>query len=202
MKLRLLKAAAATAIAAVAVLAVPTAANAETDYPPTVGVGDGVTVVAGSTASVPFSGFEPSEPVTFFLSGENASAASLAFVKFAYEENVNLGTREADASGAVTARVVLPANATGTYTLVADGATSGDTATTITVTTAGGGAGTGTGTGTGSDTGSNSNVIAETGGDSGALLGIWVGGGALLLAGASLAVASTVRRNRSAGAAA
>jgi LPXTG-motif cell wall-anchored protein len=41
-----------------------------------------------------------------------------------------------------------------------------------------------------------SGTLPSTGGDSESLLGIWVGGGALVLAGATVAVAATVRRNR------
>lgn len=38
--------------------------------------------------------------------------------------------------------------------------------------------------------------LPATGADNSALLGVWVGGGALVLAGGALAVAATVRRNR------
>lgn len=174
MKLRLVKAAAATAIAAAAIFAVPAAASAYTPVPPS-----GVTTVVNGVVTLPFTGFQPNESVTFTLTGENASGATLGYVKFAVQ-TANLGTKAANASGAVSATVTLPSNASGVYTLVADGATSASVSTTITVTASGGSTG-----------------LAATGSDSGALLGLWVGGGALVLAGASIAVAGTVRRQRS-----
>ncbi|MBF4561432.1 LPXTG cell wall anchor domain-containing protein [Microbacterium sp. VKM Ac-2870] len=76
-------------------------------------------------------------------------------------------TKTADSSGVATATVQgLPA---GSYTLSATGAR---------VSTDAGG------------------TLPSTGGNSDSLLGIWVGGGALVLAGATVAVAATVRRNR------
>lgn len=76
-------------------------------------------------------------------------------------------TKTTDAAGNVSVAVTLPADASGSYTLTVAAVS-------------------GSGTGT----------LPSTGGDSDSLLGIWVGGGALLLAGATIAVATTVRRNR------
>lgn len=175
MKLRLLQTAAAVTLAAGAIFA-PVAANA---YAPDAEDGS-VVVTAGGTVTVTFTDFAPNEDVQFFLSGENASGASLAFVKFAFESNVLIGTKTATGSGSVSPAVTLPSNASGTYTLAAVGTDSGETAdATITVAAAAG-----------------DPTLPATGGDSGQLLGLWIGGGALLLAGGGIAVATTVRRQR------
>lgn len=171
MKLKFAKAAAAAVIAGAAIFA-PVAANADeyTPVPPA-----GVTITPGGTVTVPFTGFAPNESVSFTLTGENASGATLAFVHFAVE-TANLGTKTADADGAVSAAVTLPADASGSYTLTASGETSGeDASATLTVT---------------------GETLPATGSDSAQLLGLWIGGGALLLAGGGIAVAATVRRHR------
>ncbi|MGR6743331.1 LPXTG cell wall anchor domain-containing protein [Microbacterium arborescens] len=184
MKNRLIKAAAASAIAAAAVFAAPAIANAYTPAP--VG-GSSVTVTAGGTATIAFNNFEPNESVTGTLTGENAAAGSVAFVKFAVTSTST--TKVANAAGEVAFQVTLPANATGEYTLTATGTVSGASTVTIAVPAAAGGAG-------------GSGTLPATGGDNAALLGLWIGGGALALAGGSIAVASTVRRHRNAEAAA
>ncbi|RKE65083.1 LPXTG cell wall anchor domain-containing protein [Microbacterium sp. AG238] len=184
MKNRLIKAAAASAIAAAAVFAAPAIANAYTPAP--VG-GSSVTVTAGGTATIAFNNFEPNESVTGTLTGENAAAGSVAFVKFAVTSTST--TKVANAAGEVAFQVTLPANATGEYTLTATGTASGSSTVTIAVPAAAGGAG-------------GSGTLPATGGDNAALLGLWIGGGALALAGGSIAVASTVRRHRNAEAAA
>ncbi len=187
MKRSITKAAAIAAIVAGAMFAVPTAASAYTPSP--TGEVSSTTVAPGGTftfftTASPFDGFEP---VSFTLTGENASGASLAFVKFAVETK-NLGTVEADADGNVSAQVQLPANASGTYTIVAT-SPSNPVGVSATVTIAAD-AGAGSGSGDGS--------LPATGANSDALLTLWVGGGALLLVGGGIAVASTVRRNKNA----
>ncbi|TXK15390.1 LPXTG cell wall anchor domain-containing protein [Microbacterium saccharophilum] len=178
MKLRLPQAVATVALAAGLVFA-PIAANATT-YNPTVPSGSTVTIAPGAPVTITFTGFAPNELVRFFLTGENASGATLAAAKFVYQTNVPIGSKTATAAGAVAPTVTLPSNATGSYTLTATGATSTASATaTITVAAASGGS-----------------TLPNTGGDSGQLLGLWIGGGALLLAGGGIAVATTVRRQR------
>lgn len=176
MKLRLPQAVAAVALAAGLVFA-PVAANA---YTPTPVGGGSITITAGAPVTLTFTGFAPSEPVNFFLTGENASGATLAAAKFVLQTNVPIGSKTASAAGSVSPTITLPSNATGTYTLTATGATSAaSTTATITVAAASGGS-----------------TLPNTGGDSGQLLGLWIGGGALLLAGGGIAVATTVRRQR------
>ncbi len=128
-----------------------------------------VTVTVTSNGPVSVTGFEPGATVTFTLVGEGVGPGNLAAVKFAVTSTQV--TKTADSSGVATATVTLPANASGTYTLSATGARA--------TSEAGGGS-----------------TLPSTGGDSESLLGIWVGGGALVLAGATVAVAATVRRNR------
>ena len=182
MKNRFVKAAAGTALAAAAVLAAPAIANAYTPEP--VG-GSSATIAPGGSATISFDDFAPGEAVTGTLTGENAAAGSVAFVKFAVTSTST--TKTANASGDVSFVVTLPANATGTYTLVTDGAVSDAATVTIAVPAAAGGGSTG-----------GSGTLPATGGDNAALLGLWIGGGALALAGGSIAVASTVRRHRNA----
>ena len=74
-----------------------------------------------------------------------------------------------------------PSTASGVYNLtaVSEGSAGGTASVTVVpATTSGGGS------------------LPATGIDSSSLLGLWVGGGALILVGGTLAVATTVRRNR------
>ena len=171
MKNRLSTALASAALATTLVFAAPAMAQAYTPSGP-----DTVSVTISSSGTVPVAGFQAGTQVVFTLVGENASGASFAQVKIA-RESIST-TRTADSTGAASVYVNLPANASGSYTLSASGARA-DAA----------------GGGTGSDTNAGP-TLPSTGGDSESLLGIWVGGGALVLAGATIAVAATVRRNR------
>lgn len=127
-----------------------------------------VTVTVTSDGAVPISGFEPGASVTFTLVGEGVSGANLAAVKFAVTSASVPKT--ADSSGVATATVSgIPAGAR--WTLSA------------------------TGTRASSEAGGSS-TLPSTGGDGESLLGIWIGGGALVLAGATIAVGASVRRGR------
>lgn len=186
MKLTITKAAAVAALAAGALFAVPAAANAYT--PPATGEVSDTTVAPGGTFAfaVTESVFLPGEPVTISITGENASGASLAFIKMAVETNT-LGTVEANADGGMDAvSIQLPTNATGTYTILAT-SPSNPTGVAAYVTAAAPGSG---------DAGVDDDSLATTGANSDALLTLWIGGGALVLAGGGVAVASAVRRNR------
>lgn len=184
MKHKISKAAAALAVAIAAVFAAPAVASAYVPSP----VGPGtITVTPGGTVPVQFTGFEPSELVTFTLTGEGVGPANLAFVSFAVTSTSVSKTASDD--GAATATVTLPDNATGTYTLAAVGAESG-AAETVTIALAAASGGTDDGGSAGGP------ALGDTGFDGDALLGLWVGGGVLVLAGASIAVATSVRRTR------
>ena len=182
MKRTFIKAAAATALVAGALFVTPTVANA-TYTPPTTGTVSSSTVAAGGsfTFSVPGDVFAPGESVTISLTGESALGASLGYVKFAVETKA-LGTVTATADGGVApVKITLPSNASGRYTILATSA-SNPTGVVAYVTVSG--------------SASTDNSLATTGLDNAALLPIWVGGGALVLVGGGLAVATTVRRNR------
>lgn len=131
---------------------------------------DTVTITVTGSGTFSFDGFTANASIDFTLVGENASSGSLGRVKLAVDSLTT--TKTADASGSVSVAVTLPANASGDYTLSATGERAGSSA------------------------GSGGATLPSTGGDSESLLGIWVGGGALVLAGATVAVATTVRRNR------
>jgi LPXTG-motif cell wall-anchored protein len=131
--------------------------------------------------------FVPGEPVTISLTGESASGASLAVLKAAVE-TATLGTIPAAADGSIDAGIVFPANASGVYTITATSPSVPEgVSVTVTAATAGGG------TGGGSNAGGS---LPATGMDSGSLLGLWVGGGALVLAGGAVAVGAAVHRQR------
>ena len=185
MKRTITKAAAIAAIVAGAMFAVPAAASA---YTPSPGGGTSVSTVApGGTFTffVEADVFEPGETVSISLTGESASAATMAFVKFAVETQA-LGTTTANAEGGIDGvQITLPANASGTYTVTATSA-SNPVGTSATVTVAAGS----------TPGGTNPGDLATTGADSEALLALWIGGGALLLVGGGIAVATAVRRNK------
>jgi LPXTG-motif cell wall-anchored protein len=177
------KALAGIALAVLAIFAVPAAAQAYVPTPPA-----GVTVTAGGTVTVTFTGFAPNEPVSFTLTGEFAASATFASVVSAVETSPAF-VKNADASGTVAVTVTLPKNATGTYTLSATGLNSGALAnTTITVVSSGSGSGTGTGSTGGLP---NTGAMDPT-------LGIWAGSGLLALGAAFVIVLTVVRRQKAA----
>jgi hypothetical protein len=184
MKRTFTKAAAVAAIVAGAMFAVPTAASAYTPSPDA-GVTDSTVAPGGTfTFFVEPEAFVPGETVSISITGESASGASLAFVKFAVETQV-LGTATANAEGGLDGvQISLPANASGLYTITAT-SPSNPAGVSATVTAVTGG----------NDNGDDDD-LATTGADSEALLALWVGGGALLLVGGGIAVASAVRRNK------
>lgn len=185
MKTNFAKVAAVITIAAAATF-VPLAAHA---YP----TGEeasvsSTTVTPGGTIdfAVADGTFVPGEPVTISLTGESASGASLAVLKAAVE-TATLGTIPAAADGSIDAGIVFPANASGVYTITATSPSVPEgVSVTVTAATASGGTG-------GSNAGGS---LPATGMDSGSLLGLWVGGGALVLAGGAVAVGAAVHRQR------
>jgi hypothetical protein len=174
---------AAVVLAGAALIATPAAANAA-GYVPTSNVSVSGSTVAGGTTIINFGpgSFVGNETVNISVTGAGAvtlGALPTTTVSKAYV---------ASASGAVSPRVTLPAGASGTYTLTATGATSGNVGTAaITATPAAGAAAVGASGGTGS--------LAFTGGTISALA-LWVGGGAVVLGGGLLVVRGSVRRQR------
>ncbi|EXJ51152.1 cell wall protein [Microbacterium sp. MRS-1] len=174
---RLARAAGAALVGVVLALA-PNAAHASTIYPPV----DSCTtspasITAGGTLSFSCAErtFGADEPVTITVTGHDGANTSFAMVHLGISTGST--TRTSDANGALgEVRIVLPATASGVYNIAA-----------ISRSSAGG-------TASASITGADG--LPRTGGDSGQLVGVWVGGGALVLAGAVVLVALAVRRRR------
>ncbi|WP_157553730.1 cell wall protein [Microbacterium hominis] len=176
-RLRVARVAGASLLGAALALS-PVAAQASTIYPP-------VDSCTSSPASVPAGGtlsfvcasgtFAANEPVTITVTGENGRDVAFGIVRFAI--STGSVTRTSDATGALPAvGITLPQNASGVYNIAA-----------ISRSSAGGTAST-------SITGADG--LPSTGGDSGQLVGVWVGGGALVLAGATVLIALAARRRR------
>lgn len=164
-------------LVAAAVLALPAAAQAATIYPPSDSCAiSPATIVPGGTLqfSCGAATFSANETVTITVTGENGAAARIAMVKFAV--STASGTTTSDADGSLkSTRIILPDNASGAYNIAAISATSaGGTSSTIIARADGG--------------------LPSTGINSSSLLGLWIGGGALVLAGGTLAVATLARR--------
>ena len=171
---------AGAALAIIAVLAVPAAAQAYSITPP-----PNTSAGAGETFSATFTGFSSGEDVSIALTGESASSATLAAVVTAVETKTIV--KAADAAGDVTVTVTLPSNASGSYTLTATGLTSGaigqSTITAVSSSAAGG-------SGSGATGGlPNTGAMDPT-------LGIWAGGGLLALGAAFVIVLTVVRRQK------
>lgn len=182
MKLNITKVGASAALAGALLLAAPAVAQAYVPTSP-----DTVTLTVTSNGPVPVAGFEPGASVTFTLVGVGVTGANIATANLPVSSASV--TKTADGSGSATAVVTLPANPVGSYTLAATGPRASGA----------GGAGsnptTGGSTGTGTNAG-GSNALPATGMDANSLLGLWVGGGALALAGGAIAVGTKVRRTR------
>jgi len=176
MKHTLRTALAISALVAASALALPAAAQASTIYPPS-----GSCTVSPTTAApgatVQFrcadETFSSTEPVTITVTGENGADTAIGMIKFA------ITTASGDATSTATGEladvpITLPSNASGTYNIAAVSATSAGGTAAVTVRNDGG--------------------LPATGLDSSTLVGLWIGGGALLLAGAALAITAVVRR--------
>lgn len=175
---------AAVALAAAAALALPVAAQAATIYPPSNAcsvVPSVITPGATVTFSCTDGTFSPGEFVTVTVEGN--TSVEVGFLKFAV---TSTGTSAATSTGALSGiPITFPTNATGVYNITAVSGTSAGGTASATIGSASSTSGSGSGSG-----------LATTGLDSGSLLGLWVGGGAIVLAGGALTVAATVRRNR------
>jgi LPXTG-motif cell wall-anchored protein len=169
---------AAVVIAAAAIIAAPAAANAYTPGTPDVAVSGAV--VPGGTVTLSAIAFDAGTTVSFTVTGENAASATLAAVKLVRNTSP-VFTSTTNASGSATVSVKLPANASGTYDVAVTGLKNGATVTetsALTVSAAG-----------------NNGGLPATGVDSASLMGVWIGGGVLLLGGLAVTVFA-VRRQR------
>lgn len=184
MKLNLAKIGGSAALTGVLLLAAPVAAQA--DYVPDAPGAQTITVTEDGEYG--FAGFEAGSEVEFTLVGVGVTGANIATAG----QRVTAASvvKVADDNGSAAAVVTLPDPQIGTYSLTASGpAASGSEAS----------VGGGTSIGGGSNASGNVEAgtsLPATGMDANSLLGFWVGGGALVLAGATVAVAATARRNR------
>lgn len=170
---------AVAALVAASALALPTAAQADTIYPPSNAcsvVESRITPGATITFNCSNGTFSPGEFVTVTVEGN--TSAEVGFIKFAVTSS---GTTTSSSAGAISVPITFPSNASGNYNIAAVSPTSAGGASTVSV---------------GSAAGGGSGSLPATGVDSGSLLGLWVGGGALVLAGGAVALAASVRRNR------
>lgn len=173
---------AALVLAVAALVAAPTAALAYTPSGPTAGIVATGTFVPGGDVVLTAGGYTEGTSVTFTVTGENGAGITLAMVKTAISTSPAFGPYPANASGvANTPAVVLPAGASGTYTVTASapGYAPQETKFTVGGSNAGGG-------------------IADTGFDASSMLGVWIGGGVLLLGGVLVTVFAARRERQNA----
>lgn len=150
-------------------------------------VAPGGTTTAGPGQTVSISVDVSSLPavdasVVFTLTGEGVTGANLANIVKAASSSASVTKPRSNPTVSVT----IPANGSGSYSLSATGATSGTALPAVSINS-----GVPLASGTGSATG-----LSNTGENPMMLLGLWVGGGALVLAGGALVVGNTVRRQR------
>lgn len=171
---------AVAALVAASALALPVAAQAAPPIYPPSNACSVVPSVITPGATVTFNcvngSFTPGEFVSVTVEGN--TSATVGFIKFAV---TSAGSTTATDGGAISVPIAFPSNASGNYNIAAVSETSaGGTATVSVEAAAGGGGGS----------------LPATGIDSSSLLGLWVGGGALVLAGGAVALTAAVRRNR------
>lgn len=187
---KLVKTAAVLTLAAAATLAVPAVAQA---YVPTVPGASVSSVVVEPGGNVTFAvragTFQPGETVTITLSGQNSAGANLATANLPAQRTV-LGERTAGEDGSLApARITLPSNAVGNYEVIATSPSVPNgvrAAFSVQATTVAGGD---------NAQADASGTLPATGMDGGGLLGVWVGGGALLLAGGAIVLGRAMRRD-------
>ncbi|MGV8881648.1 MAG: sortase [Rhodoglobus sp.] len=171
------------ALAVAAVFAVPTAALAAGYVP------EGNIIVEGPAApggfiSVSFTpgSFSPGEPISLSITGEPTATLGVVLT------GTVTGSSTAGADGSLGSGFTLPSNATGTYTFTATGLVSGNVGSaSVSVTPAD--------SGTGGSGGGGGGGLVNTGAQF-PVLGLWIGGGALLLGGALIAVLAIARKQR------
>ncbi|MDY0827971.1 LPXTG cell wall anchor domain-containing protein [Microbacterium sp. BG28] len=175
---------AAVILTAAALVAAPAAAQA---YVPTPGEPDAAVSGAptpGGTVTLVATAFDGNTPISFVVTGENGAGITQASVKLAVSSSPTFNT-STNAAGNASFNVKLPSNATGSYDVAVTGQKNGVSVTETTSFAVGTGSG-GTGSGSG---------LPATGVDSGSLMGVWIGGGVLLLGGLAVTVFA-VRRQR------
>ena len=169
---------AAIAIAVAALIAAPAAAHAYTPGTPDTTVSG--TPTPGAPLTLNALSFDANQIVTFRIEGVNGAGITLAATAISSSPEFPATT---DGSGNASVQVRLPSNASGTYTAYVTGPKNGEVVTETTTFTVGLPA---TGGGSG---------LPATGVDSASLMGVWIGGGVLLLGGLAVTVFA-VRRQR------
>ncbi len=173
---------AALAIAVAALVAAPTAALAYVPAGPDTGIVAVGTFIPGGQFMLTAGGYEPSTQVTFTITGENGAGITLAMVKTAVSTSPAFGPYPANASGvANTPEVVLPPGASGTYSVTA---TAPGYQSQLTKFTVGG-------------SNADGKQMAQSGFDASSMLGVWIGGGVLLLGGVLVTVFAARRERQS-----
>lgn len=173
---------AAVAIAVAAIIAAPAAASAYTPSGPTAGVTASGSLTPGGTITLVAGGYAPNTPVSFTVAGENGAGITLAMVKFASSTSPVFGPYSANSSGvASSAAIVLPPNASGTYVVTASAPGYANQNTQFVVGSSSGGGG-----------------LPNTGFDASSMLGVWIGGGVLLLGGVLVTVFAARRERQDA----
>ena len=183
------KALAVLSFAVLALVAVPSAANAA-GYVPSNNVTVTGNAVPGGTVTVNFAAgsFAPNESVAVSVSGN--TSVTLSAVKAAV---LTTFTKQASSTGALSENVTFPTNASGTYTLTATGLTSGNVGTaSITIVPASGNVAS---AGTANNLANSGSNLANTGATLPMLM-IWIGAGALVLGAAIVGTLTFVRRQR------
>lgn len=168
---------AAVVVAVAALVAAPAAANAYTPGNPDLTVAGAP--VPGGTVTLQALSFDANTTVRFTLTGENGAGITLAAVKLAVTTSPTF-TSTANPAGTAALNIKLPSNASGDYKVSATGYRNGvlvTEKTLLSISTGGG------------------QVPAATGVDSASLMGVWIGGGVLLLGGLAVTVFA-VRRQR------
>jgi len=167
-----------TALVGLAMALAPVAAQAATIYPPVDSCSTtSATATAGATLDFACTSgtFGANEAVTITVTGENGRGVTFGVARFAITTGSTV--RTSDAEGALSpVRITLPSDASGVYNIAAISRSSAGGVASVSL--------------VGSD------GLPTTGGDSGQLVGVWVGGGALLLAGATVLIALAIRRRR------
>jgi LPXTG-motif cell wall-anchored protein len=173
---------AAVAIAVAAVIAAPAAASAYTPSGPTAGITATGTFTPGGSITLTAGGYDLGTQVSFTVTGENGAGITLAMVKFVSSTSPVFGPYSANASGvANSAAIVLPSNASGTYTVTATAPGYTNQTTQFAVGSSAGGGG-----------------LPNTGFDATSMLGVWIGGGVLLLGGVLVTVFAARRERQDA----
>jgi hypothetical protein len=179
---KITKIATASALVLGALFVAPAAANAAYTPASSVTVSGPVAPGGTDTVSIAAGSFTPGESVTFSVTG--AGKATLAALA---QQTVSI-TKDATSTGAASVKVTLPVGGSGTYSLTATGATSGNVATAaLTVVPADSGASASDPSGSLAFTGSTVSMLV-----------VWSAAGAIALGIAFMIVLALVRRQRNA----